>query len=112
MFRLVVPETIDLPVLVSGPDGAEGEITVTIRYRGMKECVAYLRRLADEGVDDREMLDDTVVGWTGIEDADGRPLSYGDPEARERVLDVPWLWRAIRDAVIDELVHRDDARKN
>ena len=112
MFRLIVPETLDLPVRVRGPGGAEGEITVTVRYRGMKECVAYLQRIADEGIDDRRMIDETVVGWAGLEDEDGRPLSWGDPPARERVLDTPWLWLAIRDAVLDEVTHRGGVRKN
>lgn len=112
MFRVIVPETLDLPVRVRGPGGAEGEITVTVRYRGMEARVAFLQRIAREEIDDRGMVDETVVGWAGIEDEDGRPLSWGDPPARERVLDTPWLWFAIRDAVLADLVDRGAARKN
>ena len=112
MFRLIVPETVDVPVRVRAPSGAEGEITVTIRYRGIEEGQAYLRRLAEDQADDRRMLDETVVGWMGIDDEDGRPLSWGDPKERDRVLDVPWLWFAVRDAVLDEILYRAAPRKN
>ena len=112
MFRLTIPDHLTLPVTVRFPDGGEGDCTVHMRYLGQEARVAYVKRIADKSLTDPQILDDLLVGWDGIVDESGAHLEFNDRAARLRVLDVPWVYEAIRDAVLRELHLAPASEKN
>lgn len=105
MFSLVTPPCMMLQVHVEAPEGAgeTGTFTIDVKYLGVEERRAYLRRIADEDRTDPQILDDLLVGWDGLTDEAGVHLDFNDPATRRRVLDVPWVYEAVLDAVLAEL---------
>ena len=114
MFSLEIPVCIVLPVEVRAPTGAGagGTFTVDVRYLGVRERQDYLRRIADESRTDPQILDDLLVGWDGLTDEAGAHLDFNDPATRRRVLDVPWVYRAVLDALLEDLGLGRAAAKN
>ena len=114
MFSLVTPPCMVLTVDVAPPEGTgvAGVFTIDVRYLGVRERKDYLKRVADESRTDPQILDDLLVGWDGLTDADGAHLDFNDAATRARVLDVPWVYRAVLDAVLDELGLGEAAAKN
>ena len=114
MFRVASPATVSLPVEVQPPAGAgaPGACTVDVRYLGVQGRRDALRRIADEGIEDRRILEERIVGWDGIEDEQGAHLDYNDRAVRDRVLDVPWVYEAILAAVLTDLGIGEAAAKN
>ena len=105
MFRVTIPASIVLAVDVQPPEGAgvPGACSVDVRYMSQAERLNYLKRITDESRTDPQILDDLLVGWDGIVDEAGADLDFNDAATRRRVLDVPWVYTAIRDAVLREL---------
>lgn len=114
MFSLVTPPCIVLPVDVAPPEGAGagGTFTVDMKYLGVGERQDYLRRIADESRTDPQILDDLLMGWDGLTDDEGAHLDFNDLVTRRRVLDVPWVYRAVLDAVLAELGLAAASEKN
>ena len=114
MFSLVTPPCIVLSVDVAPPEGigVAGTFTIDVRYLGVQERQDYLRRIADEPRTDPQILDDLLVGWDGLTDGEGAHLDFNDAATRRRVLDVPWIYRAVRDAVLVELGLAGASEKN
>ena len=112
MFRITIPDHLNLPVTIRYPDGGEGDCTIAMRYLGEQARRDYLKRIADESPTDPQILDDLLTGWDGIVDEKGKDLSFDDTTARRKVLDVPWAYEAIRDAVLRELGLAPAAEKN
>ena len=114
MFRIVCPATLSLRVEITPPEevGAPGACTVDLRYMGQQARGDYLRRISDEQPTDRQILDELLIGWDGIEDESGAALDFNHQPTRRRVLDVPWVYCAIRDAVLRELGLAEAAAKN
>ena len=112
MFRVVTPEAIELPVRVEPPGRPKGQFTIRVRYRGIDERVAYLRRITDENLEDTTILADSLVGWQGIADEDGNAIPFEDEAARTAALDHHYIYLPVRDAIIDELMGRGSAAKN
>ena len=106
MFRLVIPECLPLPITVHPPDGGEGSFTLRMRYLSMTERQTYLQRIQSEHLTDPEIVRELVVGWDGLCGADAAPLDFHDDDARALVLDTPFVFGAIREAVLDELIYR------
>ena len=114
MFSLEIPPCIVLSVEVAPPGGRGpgGAFTVDVRYLGVRERKDYLQRIADEGRTDPQILDDLLVGWDGLTDEAGAILDFNDLAVRRRVLDVPWVYRAVLDAVLAELGLAAASEKN
>lgn len=112
MFRLTIPDHLTLPVTVRFPDGGEGDCTIRMRYMGQQARQDYLKRLTDEMRTDPQILDDLLTGWDGIVDESGEDMSFDNAIARRQVLDVPWVYEAIRDAVLRELGLAAASEKN
>ena len=114
MFSVTTPTTLVLGVDVDPPEGAgaPGAFTVDVRYLGQEARVAYVKRIADESLPDPQILDDLLVGWDGLVDESGAHLEFNDRAVRLRVLDVPWIYEAIRDAVLRELHLAPASEKN
>ena len=112
MFRVVTPESIELPVRVEPPGGGKAQITIRVRYRGVEERVAYLRRITDEQLLDETIIAESLVGWTGLANEDGSPIPFEDKAARDATLDHHYIYWPLRDAIIGELMGRGAAAKN
>ena len=112
MFRLTIPDHLTLPVTVRFPDGGEGDCTIDVRYLGQQARVDYLKRITDESLTDPQILDDLLVGWDGITNEKGGVMNFKNTTARRQVLDVPWVYEAIRDAVLRELGLATASEKN
>ena len=112
MFRLTIPDHLTLPVTVRFPDGGEGDCTVHMRYMGQQARTDYLKRITDQSLTDPQILDHLLVGWDGITDEKGDPMRFDNTTARRQVLDVPWVYEAVRDAVLRELGLAAASEKN
>lgn len=112
MFKLVTPDTVTIAVRIHPPGGPEGEIRIRTRYRGVQDRIDHLESVQQEGLDDLAFVRDNLVGWEGFCDESGAPVEYSDVEARDRVLDLPYVFFPVRDAILDELAHRRAAAKN
>ena len=112
MFKLVTPDTVTIAVRIDPPGGPAGEIRIQTRYRGVRDRIDHLESVHREGRDDLTFVRDNVVGWDGLCDESGAPIEYSDVEARDRVLDLPYVFFPIRDAILDELAHRRAPAKN
>ena len=85
MFKLVPsPEsTVDVPITRPGED-KPGTLRLRFRHKSRKEYKAWLDTAA--GRDDSGYLLDVVVGWEGVEDAEGKPVPF-TPEAFASLVD-------------------------
>lgn len=114
MFSVTTPTNIVLGVDVDPPEGvgAPGAFTIDVRYLGQKARVAYLKRIADESRTDLQILDDMLAGWDGLVDESGAHLDFNDAGVRQKVLDIPWVYEAVLDAVLRELKLATASEKN
>ena len=112
MFRLTIPDHLTLPVTVRFPDGGEGDCTIDVRYLGQQARADYLKRITDESLTDTQILDDLLVEWDGITNEEGGVMNFKNNTARRQVLDVPWVYEAIRDAVLREIGLAAASEKN
>ena len=110
MFKLIEPETINLKVMVTPPqdpaktrDKAQ-KITLKMKYAGRRVRNEYVKRVQTEVLLDDQIIQDWIVDWDGVIDQHGAPIDFADTAMRERVLDVPWVYTAIIQAVITELM--------
>ena len=112
MFKLVTPDTVTIPVRIHPPGGPEGEIRIRTRYRGVQDRIDHLESVQQEHRGDLDFVRDNLVGWEGICDESGAPIEYSDERARDLVLDLPYVFFPVRDAILDELGHRRALSKN
>ena len=110
MFKLTPITAGSLSVRIVAPDGSEGECTIDMPYRGVESHIEYLRHIAEAKPDDRAIVDENVIGWSGLLDHDGAPLDHADPAVRDRVLDVPYVYFAVRQALFKELFERGETK--
>ena len=114
MFAVATPASIQLAVDIDPPEGAgaSGACTIDIRYLGIDGRLEFLRRITAENLTDMQILDDLLVGWDGITSSGGAHLDFNCIETRSQVLDVPWVFTAIRGAVLRELGLGEAVEKN
>ena len=116
IFRLVVPDTVSIPITLSSPDGETGTILVKLRYLRASETKALVREafgLDDAGEPAREPAGQTwsdfeltkrvVVGWERLGDADGNEIAWSE-QAFADAMDIPYFHDAVAMAVVDHLV--------
>ena len=104
MFVYSLPDTVWWPVTVKVP--ADGGRTVAQEFEA---CVRLLDRdeLLDLDTDPAGKLPGVVLGWRGVQTADGEPVPYS-AEALEAMLRVPCLMRALRELPFNAAVgHRE-----
>lgn len=116
-YRLVRPEYEQVVVMVESPtpDVADGEISLRLRYldRGERdEILTSLREQAAAGArrSDLDVAADLIVGWDGVRDADGGPLTYC-PETLVLAYTHPHVARAISAGIRDFLIGLPVRRK-
>ena len=109
MFKVVPLEKVTLPVKVAIPGQERGELKVEVKHLSRPRAAAYLEALGDKT--DREVIDEMVVGWSDVVDANGQSLDFNDAETRDLVFDNHHIFCPIRDAVFNELIAGNYARE-
>ena len=112
VFRLIKPETVDIPVSLEPPGGGEAvSVTLTVRYLSMRERKALTARLLEERVPDADLAQELVTGWRGVVDEAGEAVPFSK-EALGRAMDIPFAHDAVRDALVAELFSRGLAKNS
>lgn len=103
-FRLVRPQTVQVPASFAPPDGEAGKITLHLRYLSVSERRALIERLQDEGdpPTDAGLASEVVVGWAGLADEHGAEMAFS-AAALDEVMDVPYVAKGVTDALIEHL---------
>tara|TARA_B100001063_G_scaffold65360_1_gene59356 strand:- start:10086 stop:10430 length:345 start_codon:yes stop_codon:yes gene_type:complete len=92
------PVSVDVPV-----DGGKHErVTFDVEFKDLTQSrLLEIAELSAEGnLTDVEIAREVIMGWIGIEDEDGKELSYSITK-RDELLDVPMLATAIAGAYLE-----------
>lgn len=94
MLKIVKNPVFTAPVKVTVPvEGGVRESTFTGRFRAVSVSEAEsFNLMSSEGTSD--YLRAILVGWDGIVDDDGQPISFSD-ETRNDLIDIPFIRTAI-----------------
>lgn len=97
-FKLKVSETYTAPVTVEIPTngGKFEKQTFIAEFKRLNRTALreIIQAAADRSRDDREIVDDVLVGWSGITDENGDELEF-TPENADRVFEVVQVVPAI-----------------
>lgn len=108
MFKLAQKRTVKWPVTISIPaDGGQvikASITAEFEVLSQEE----LEQNAQEG---RDLLERAVVGWKGVQDAEGNELEFSDAN-RKQFLGITYVRAALYNAYAEVQQGRAAARKN
>lgn len=113
-MRLALSNTYSWPVSVEIPvDGRlqketfNGEFlrVSTTRFEQMLEA------LRQGELNDRQIAEEVLVGWSGISDEQGQPVPFSTGQ-RTQLLEVPGILRGVVSAFIDSTTGKAVARKN
>lgn len=82
MFTIRSERVFDWPVTVTfpGDDGGTVEQVFTARFRvgRIDDMRALLGGAGADAQSGRKLLEDTLVGWSGVVDEAGEPVPFGD----------------------------------
>jgi hypothetical protein len=100
MFQLAQKNTCKWPVTVLVPQdgGKRAKQTFSAEFSLLPD--ERQRELKNGSVSDEEFLREVVVGWDGVQDADGAELPFGD-EALDRLIAIPYVRAALIEAYFD-----------
>jgi len=87
MFKLSVSPSYTARVTVDLPGGGSASFDAKFRRLSQTDLDAMMKRVQSEDIDDEAIVDAVLLGWDGVEDADGTPLPFTE-ENKARVLDV------------------------
>ncbi len=110
-LKLIRPKHIDLDVRVAPPGEDPAVIKLRMKYLDVKERQEYLERAAQEGTRDEQVLEELVIGWSGVADPAGKEMSFA-PEAARKAWLLDYVFFPARDAVLGELQMERSAQKN
>lgn len=95
MFKLEKKTSFQWPVSVNVPrDGggfATHEFTAEFALQEQSKMDQMLERLRN---DDQDILPIILVGWSGVQDADGNVLTYTE-ENRDALINIPYVRSAL-----------------
>lgn len=117
MFTFVEEYEFEWPVTVRYPGAdAMSEAGFTARFKLVEEDELFLRDRedlppAERVIADRERTAERLVGWSGIQTADGTPLPFS-PENRDRLLRQRPIREAVTRAYIDAVILGGMREKN
>lgn len=97
MFRVEENFTFEKVISLALPSGEDQEFVCSFRLLD-EECFA--QQLADENDPDRAILENAVVGWSGIESSNGAIYTFS-PQNLQRLLELPFVKRALTRAYVD-----------
>lgn len=105
-FRLALKPEYDVDVKVAFPveGGRLEQHTFRARFRRVSQAeIDRLREaIENRSITDRELLDSVLVGWSGVQDADGNEIPCEGAD-RDRVLDVHPMQPRLVAAFLDSL---------
>lgn len=115
IFRLVKPETINLPVAIEVPDGEAGTVVLIVKYLTNSEVQVLLkevfesRRQIRDGkvptiVSDFDLAKRLVVGWGRIGDEKGNEIAFSE-QALGDAMDIRYFQNAVGDALLEHLLN-------
>jgi len=114
MFKIAENPTYKWPVTVQVPkDGGKfvpATFTAELKALGQGDIDRAIAA-ASNGDDNADILLEVLVGWSGVQDADGTELPYSE-EARAKLLDIPYVRRALVAAFFDSITSSGARRKN
>lgn len=110
MFRIEKAKTVKWPTTVNIPrDGGrttKATFNATFKLLEQDELDAIMQ---DGG--DREIGCAVLADWEGVANADGEPLAFSE-EARDELMNIPYIRTAIVGAYFQCVSGREAARKN
>lgn len=116
MLKLAQKDTFTWPITVEIPaDGGKFEkhvFTAEFRRLPRSEIDVLMRDVGESNDPERataNIVDQILLGWNGVVDADGQPVPFSD-EARNQVLDIHPVRNCVFQAWVDSL--KAGARKN
>lgn len=101
-FRLIVSNTVTIPVSGSMPDAAGKPSRFSFTLRAKRLSLSELRTMTD-GVDDRtapQFLLDNVQGWDNVLDDDGNLVPFSR-DALEQMLEILGMAGLILSAYVE-----------
>ncbi|MBF0453630.1 MAG: hypothetical protein HQL72_02295 [Magnetococcales bacterium] len=107
-FKLVTEKNYCHQVTVHIP---QGNGTKKINFTASFNYISQSRLEAFTGIDDGDLLDEVLDGWSNFLDADGDTIEYTQ-ENRAQLLDTPYLRVALVESFYDSLSGKSNRRKN
>ncbi len=105
MFKIAQNPSYKWPVAVHIPaDGGKFvKATFTAEFRALAQSEMD-NVLADirDGDRDADFAGECLIGWSGVQDADGADLPFSD-EAKARLLNIPYVRAAVVAAFFDSI---------
>jgi len=113
MFKLDLSPAYFAPVAIDmlDADGVLRTHRFDARFKRLDEptVVDIQKRAEAKTITDGQLLDEIMIGWRGIEDADGNPLAFTADEVRSVCTKVSGLRQAIVNAWFASLMPRESA---
>lgn len=100
MFQIASKNTCKWPVNVQVPQDGGKRAKQTFTAEFMLLPPERQHALKNGSIPDEEFLCDVVVGWSGVNDADGADLPFSD-EARDKLIAIPYVRAALIEAYFD-----------
>lgn len=114
MFKIEQNLTYTWPVEVFAPrDGGKyqkGTFTAEFKALAQDQIDSILADLRD-GRPDTDFALECLIGWKGVQDADGSELAFSD-EAKEKLLNIPYARTAVVQAFFESINNGAARRKN
>lgn len=114
MFKISEQRTYKWPVTVHVPqDGGKfTKATFTAEFKALaqSEIDGVLNDLRD-GDRDADLCVECLIGWSGVQDADGTDLPFSD-EAKTKLLNIPYARAALVAAFFESISGGGGRRKN
>lgn len=114
MFKIAQEKTYKWPVTVHIPaDGGKyikGGFTAEFKALAQDE-IDRVARAGRDGDEDADLCGECLVGWSGVQDADGNDLPYSE-EAKAKLLNITYVRHALLDAFFESITGGGARRKN
>lgn len=113
-MRLALSNSYSWPVSVDIPvDGHLQKQTFTGEFQRVSTTrfEQMLEALRQGELNDRQIAEEVLIGWSGIVDEINQPVPFSDAQ-RGQLLEVPGILRGVVSAFIDSTTGKAAARKN
>lgn len=114
MFKIAKARRVAWPVIISVPQSGgtvqkhKIEVEFDLLLQSRAQEVMQVDRSADQ---DEALLNEVVVGWSGVADEEGHPVEFS-LEARGSLVDIPYVRTALIRAYFEAASGNAAARKN
>lgn len=101
--------TVDVPLDMGKTE--RSSFVMEFKRLSVTETKELIEESTFKSISDEDMLQRYAVSWEGVVDDDGKDLVYNRANL-ERVLDVPYIRKAIMNAFIEDVFGKEATRKN